>query len=632
MFGISVGLILVFNFIFIRGDYIAEDPVLAIGDDIFILRENESVVFDIYPTSTEIHSIYLRINNTKSKVYGNLNINVYEGEQNVGKETLNIDQAIKEDYSEYKEIEIIFQDSISVSLDKDYHVEISNGADNNLNAIEIRKTDDGKIWHCLTYTWIKQKIFFIASVVSELLLSLLLIILLFNIENIQPENVFLLISIPICLLFILFMPVFRVPDEIQHYLRTYSIIKGYLVIPSNGMISASDNLVASWLKAPYRGYFSPYITVTHFDYILSKNYVDYNIVGTALYNPVSYCFTTAGLWAAGLFSNNLYILFWCGRFANTIGSTLLIYVAIKIIPYGKGILALISLLPMNLQERASFSADAITYAAVVLFIAYILYLRSNAVEMARKHMVIIYSLLVLISACKIVYVVFAGLILLIPNSNYTSKSKAWIHKISGLVITAAIALGWLKIASSYLYMTNGGSNSSEKVIYLLSHPVKYCEVICNTTLQHGVTWIKELIAYPLGCLEISINTRLFLLIIITLLLYFVMTFVMSRFKDFQWDFCASTFLLLCSFAIIILIYTSLYVQWTKGDPEEIRVISGIQGRYFLPVLPAAMLAFITGKPGILHKEPVTAYKSANVLMFVYDLLVLLQVFMYFSAN
>ena len=632
LFGVSACLILVFNFIFIRGDYIAEDPVSAIGEETFVLNENEAVKFNIHPTSSEIYSINLQINSTISEAYGNLNICVYEEDHIVDMETISIDQATKGDFKDYKEIVIIFQDSISVSMDKDYYIEITNCVDNNQNAIEIGMTGDEKIWHCLSYIWIKQKFLFIVSVASELLLSLSIIIILFRTKNIQPENVFLLISIPICILFVIVMPIFRVPDEIQHYLRTYSILKGYYVIPSNGLISAPENLVPSWLSAPYRGYFSPFITATHFDHVLSQNYVDYNIAGAALYNPISYSFSTIGLWCADFFTDNLYILFWCGRFANALGSTLLIYFAIKIIPYGKGILALISLLPMNLQERASFSADAITYAAAVLIIAYILYLRFNTAEITWKQIVFTYLLIILIASCKIVYVVFAGLILLIPDNNYRSRSRARIHKIFGMTLAAIIALGWLKIATSYLYMTNGGSNSSQKVTYLLLHPIKYFEVIYKTTIQHGVTWIKELVAYPMGYLEIAINTKLFLVIIISLLFYFIMIFIRTWFKGYGWDFGASVFLLLCSSAIIVLVYTSLYIQWTKGSPDDIMVISGIQGRYFLPVLPAIMIAFITGRLGVIQEEPNTICIDVNVILFVSNLLVLLQVFLYFAVN
>lgn len=45
-------------------------------------------------------------------------------------------------------------------------------------------------------------------------------------------------------------------------------------------------------------------------------------------------------------------------------------------------------------------------------------------------------------------------------------------------------------------------------------------------------------------------------------------------------------ILLIILAIVGLVFTSLYIQWTK--PGE-TAIAGVQGRYFIPILPLALL-------------------------------------------
>ena len=45
-------------------------------------------------------------------------------------------------------------------------------------------------------------------------------------------------------------------------------------------------------------------------------------------------------------------------------------------------------------------------------------------------------------------------------------------------------------------------------------------------------------------------------------------------------------ILLITAAIIGLIFTSLYIQWTRPEDTAIR---GVQGRYFLPILPLLIL-------------------------------------------
>ena len=630
---VSACLIMIFNCFLIRSDYIAADSILEKSERSLEVKEGELVRFDIYPTSTRMNSIYLCFSD-RLEEHGRLGIKIYENDDVIYDEEIDIDKCLYVDENDGQNIEILFKNTINVLPGNEYFVEIINNISDDYSHIKIVLTPDGKIWSCLTYVWIPKGNLRAVSIICEILLTAFCLIILLNKKEIGPEDIFLLLSVIGCVLFTFTMPVFRVPDEINHYLRTYSILKGYFVIPPNGSISCAKNLVPSWLNAPYKGAFSPYITVTDFNYIVNySKYAEYNIVNMALYNPISYCFTVVGIGVTGLFTNNLYFLMWGGRLANAIGCTLLLYFAIKIIPYGKGILTLVSILPMNLQERASLSVDAITYASVVLLVAYVLYLRFSKVKIGWRQIVITFLLIMLVASCKIVYVVFSGLIILIPKENYSSNKKAIIHKTTGLISALLLSLGWLRIATRYLYMTNGGENSADKVVYIILNPLKYCTVMINTIAQFAITWIKEMIAYPLGHLEILVDNRLFLLIVTVLLIYLIMSFISVRLiYKYKWDICASGLLLLCSLIAVLLIFTSLYVQWTKGTPESIEIISGIQGRYFLPVLVQVLLAFVSSRSDSSQRESRMICIYANVLMFVFNLLVLLQVFLYFNNH
>lgn len=634
---VSTCLIVSFNIALIRRDYIAEDPILDQSEAFITLDNDKSISFVIRPTSTRLYSIDLGLMSNQKPSHGDIIVNIYEDNTLIDNEIMNMDmlaegeQETTHGYSiVYKKL--VFKDPITVSLKKTYVIEITNTVKGREGQIKLRLTPDKEIWYRLSYLWITRGTLRIISIAMEMLLSLLLICILINIKEVKIEEVFLIISVPLCILFALVMPVYRVPDEMQHYLRTVSVLKGCYIIPSDGMISAANNLAVSWLKPPYRGYFSPYITTTHFEHLLSSNTIEYDIVGAALYNPISYCFTTFGVWIAELFSKNLYIIFWGGRLANALGASALIYWAIRIIPYGKGIVLLISLLPMNLQERASFSADAITFATTILFIAYILYLRSEQIQIGRIHGICIYLLIIMLASCKIVYVVFAGLIVLLSEKQYGSKMGARIHKAGGLAIAAFVSVGWLKIASTYLQLTNGGGNSSEKVLFILRHPIKYFIIIVFTTIEYSVIWIKEMIAYPLGYLEILINTKLFLVIILVIGICFGISLRLKRLNHCDNDYKVSFSLLFCSAAVYLLICTSLYLQWTKGAPGDISIISGIQGRYFLPILPPVMLAFVSVKPGSIQKESTIICTWSGIVLYICNLLVLLQVFLYFSES
>lgn len=74
--------------------------------------------------------------------------------------------------------------------------------------------------------------------------------------------------------------------------------------------------------------------------INSLDSIIHNNVNMALYSPISYIFQVLGIGIADLFCNNTYIMVLAGSVTNIAGCTILIYYAIKFIPYGKGALHL----------------------------------------------------------------------------------------------------------------------------------------------------------------------------------------------------------------------------------------------------------------------------------------------------
>ena len=65
---------------------------------------------------------------------------------------------------------------------------------------------------------------------------------------------------------------------------------------------------------------------------------------------------------------------------------------------------------------------------------------------------------------------------------------------------------------------------------------------------------------------------------------------------------------------VVLVMSSLYVQWTQGEPESIEVISGIQGRYFLPILPVLYCALTEIKRQSVNDSEMNAAVNIPVEM------------------
>ena len=80
------------------------------------------------------------------------------------------------------------------------------------------------------------------------------------------------------------------------------------------------------------------------------------------------------------------LTFLLGRFFNLLLYTALVGLAIKVIPKGKMILFMVAMLPMSLQQAASFSYDAMINATSILVLAFtVKILLGDIASMTKLH-------------------------------------------------------------------------------------------------------------------------------------------------------------------------------------------------------------------------------------------------------
>src|SRR5699024_683445 len=308
-------------------------------------------------------------------------------------------------------------------------------------------------------------------------------------------------------------------------------------------------------------------------------------------------------------TKNVLLIFYGSRILVGILCTLIIYYSIKYIPVGKEVLAICSLLPMNVAERASLSADGFTYTVVIALFSFVIYSLRNENNITNKMKVMMYILVFFLASCKVIYFILGFLVLLIPNKKFGSKLKG-------------VSVGWLKIASRYLVNTNGGATSSGKVMFMLKHPFNYIEIMNNTLWKNIFAHIEQMIVGPLGALNIEINSGILILLLIVLVRYCVFDFKLNLRVLFIWILCLAN---------VLLIYTSLYVQWTPAlnGVFQITEIIGIQVRYFLPILPIMMVSLQLNKINNKDASIVNDWRSI-VSLLVINMLVLSNVIGFFA--
>ncbi len=618
----SIMLIVSFTYI-IRNDYVAVDAFVEPSDEYSFVTADRPLEIPISSGGSKLYSILLSVQNPSELLEGvGTTISLCEENQVISSLDLDNNSYVDVTDSRGNATEFVFGDVVKLKSGRTYSIRITSNVDDVTNAFGFRMDKNGAVWSRLTYLLLTKAQRKWVFAIGAAFLTTIVYILAFKKKQFlfcKPENFFLLSSGILCLMYLIFIPIFQTPDEVNHYVRAYGIAHGYFLTPAGGELPIPQNLI------PYEWYtYSPFILFKNFHMEIDPaNAILHNNVNMALYSPLSYVLQAVGIRIADIFCNNTYILVLAGSFFNMAGCTLLLYYAIKYIPYGKGVITMISLLPMALQERASLSVDAITYAVVVAFLAFCLYMREQKVKMTRGQFGLMYGLIVLVSSCKVVYFVAAFAVLLIPRESFGNQKRERLHKTASLFLTILLSFGWLAAAWGYLGDTQGGGSASEKLRFMLTSFGRYLYILDKTFWEQGEGFVFEMLGLKLGSMDILINNMLILMIILLLGKMYYGEKVMRK----NPDYVVEIFTLTIGVGMILLIATSLYIQWTVPAASTYS-IEGIQGRYFLPVLPFVLCGLLSKKgTGCYENELV---KKTAFVLYVINLTVLMDVLAYSS--
>ena len=437
-------------------------------------------------------------------------------------------------------------------------------------------------------------------------------------KNIKVENLFLMIVPFTCIFFLITMPTFKNHDEYYHWLKAYEVSEGYLMTPNKDGVQGSLMPESVANVCP-----TDWTTMTYADVkeklkhpLEKEKQAILNPETAAVYSFAQYVPQAVGIFLSRLVTDNTYLITYAGRIMNMIVSILLLYFAIKIMPFGKKLLLIPAMIPIAVEGFTSLSPDAMTISMSFLYIAYILYLAfGNKEKIGIKEKIILLVMSVIIALCKIVYIPLVGLLLIIPKEKFKTETNK--NKILNICIIAVISvvinLIWLGIASRYLANFREG-DSKVQVLLALKNPIQYIQTVLYTMNLNGSNYLMQLFGSDLGWGEL---VKLYAVVpysILAIYLFIAVTDeeIKNKFKTYQLVWIALVVL-----AVVALVFTSLYVQWTTGGKES---ISGVQGRYFLPILPLVMLLL-----GSMIKVQ-TSYRKENINKFLAISTLVLQIY------
>lgn len=316
-------------------------------------------------------------------------------------------------------------------------------------------------------------------------------------------------------------------------------------------------------------------------------------------------------------------IIWCTQLGEIFALLFFViigYITLKLMPVYKEAMCAIMLIPMNLQQCASLNYDSVLLPLCYLFVAYMLHLKYEKDKLDVKSYVNIFILLVLIALIKIPYILLAGIYLAIPDSKkpYSLSKKAKL-----IIVIVVFCLG---IAGMYVL------RNVNLVYVILGSILQWKDTlrILKSTLGSLCWYYMQSMIGDFGWLDCVVPDWFIVFSLLSIL-----AFAQIKQKENAvvrvWD---RVLYILLSCAIFVLVVIGI-LQWYmnlmgidnstmelfRQGLSQVSVVAGIQGRYWLPILPCCILAFANVIPNKQNKLVIwqTVYYMVIAVVPLYEL-------------
>jgi len=288
------------------------------------------------------------------------------------------------------------------------------------------------------------------------------------------------------------------------------------------------------------------------------------------------------MYVSRAFNSNPLVTFYLGRISNLLFFTFIIYFAIKIIPFYKLPLMVLSLAPMTLSLAGSLTSDVIVIGVNFLWTALLLKLIVKKSKIDLKEILVL-ALLATILALSKHYFMLVPLVFLLPKSQFKNISRYLICIFSVLSLAVLGLLIWQNLTKGLFVDLNQNANIAQQINFIATHPLSYLAVLAKTLIIKTPRIIITMIGV-LGWQDTRLDFLTYILYPI-LVAAAVICENRSDFKFKKWQICLIFFDVIAS---VFLIFTSMYLMWSAVGSS---VIIGLNGKYFTPIMLAFLLLF-----------------------------------------
>jgi hypothetical protein len=321
------------------------------------------------------------------------------------------------------------------------------------------------------------------------------------------------------------------------------------------------------------------------------------------YGPVPYLGAVPAVALGRMAGARPLLLLYLARLGNLALALALVWAAVRIAPVFRWLFALLALTPMAMFERSSASADAFTDAIGLLLAACVLALalgarrrvsdgaqeiderggREDRPERWRRGAVWMATAAMLLAAAKAAYFLVDLIVFLVPAARLGSPRRAAAVRAAGLAAMAGGgAMSWWSARSYFaLAVSRPGIQPAAQLRGIAAAPLHFLALALADLVRHAARYLVGFVG-NFGWLDTPLPPA-------AVVLWAAMLLAVALTDGDREVLLAPWQRWLAAGAVaatLLALGAAQYVVWTRLGSGE---IDGIQGRYYLPVAPAAAL-------------------------------------------
>ena len=430
-------------------------------------------------------------------------------------------------------------------------------------------------------------------------------------EKFSIEKKYLYIALIFGILFVFIVPPFQSPDEDSHFKKAYQVSKGKLYP------EVKKNVIGNYFPTEMLNYIktkTKYIGNRDKKYKYSEMVLDqytklnyeerkFTSYSTVSVTPIAYLVPATGIIfskiCAKIFDlesvNTAYMLYFA-RFFSIIFMSFIMYLSIKITPVFKRTFAVFGLIPMVIFLGSVISYDSLLISLTTLALSIILKITydDKLKKVPNNYIITLILIGVVLLNVKGLYFLLYILLFLIPVKKVGNIKKmtriALIIILSILAITLVIKIPFLllpKIKTDVNY-------ASKQLDFVIHNPIKYSGILIDNIINQRFFQLSSIV----GVFGLIDTYNPFVIICFTYIWLIMVSISDGVCDKIKINGKFKILLIIYILFIIISVYSAMYINWTpaiNGHKIGEADISGVQGRYFLPILLPILLLFSNKK-------------------------------------